>query len=271
MRRIGINTAVVADHLPRIGPVKCRLPNHGVFVLMSEGDDHLVNSIFWNGWEAYEPETVPFFCRLAMKARCVADIGAHIGFYSLLAASTNRNATVLAFEPLQQAYNRLLKNVKANRLSNVNCYNLAVGDTNGTGQLFHVAKGGIPSNSSLSDRFLKRGNEEYSAQNIDVVTFDDFVRAQQIPRVDLIKLDTEGTEHLALKGMKKTLQEHRPTIFCEVLKGMGNEEYLEACLRPLGYSYYWLSAKGPDRVSKIEGRSTEWNYIFTVEKLEDLK
>lgn len=87
--------------------------------------------MFWLGWQVYEPETAPIFFQLASRARVTLDVGAYVGFYSLLAAHANPAGRVLAFEPLPANLQRLRDNVARNRLANVECIGAAVSDSEG--------------------------------------------------------------------------------------------------------------------------------------------
>jgi len=79
---------------------------------------------------------VPVFLQLATSARVILDVGAYVGFYTVLAALTNPSAQVYAFEPHPNAYERLLRNVQINHLANVECRRVAVGESEGASQLF---------------------------------------------------------------------------------------------------------------------------------------
>jgi hypothetical protein len=100
-----------------------------------------------------------------------------------------------------------------------------------------------------------------------VITLDSFIRDRGLTKVDLIKIDTEGTEPQVLRGMGETLRRDRPTIICEVLKGFGTERELQEMLCHYGYRYYLLTRDGPTLRETIEGQPDDrWelrNYLFT--------
>lgn len=263
LRTVRRDSAFAVEHLPRVGLVRCELPNGAVLRLRSAGDDWIPNRIFWRGVEGYEPEAVPVFLRLARDARVIVDVGAYIGLYSLAAALTNPKARVVAFEPLPPVYERLVANVAENRAVRVECVPSAVGERPGTAEFFRVAAPGLPSSSSLSFEFMS-GYDSLVRSPVEVVTLDAFCDEHGIDGVDLIKVDTESTEPAVLRGMPKVLERDRPAILCEVLPGHGVEGDLEAILRPLGYSFYLLEARGPKRMESIVANPTWHNYLFTV-------
>src|SRR5512132_611956 len=116
-----ITPEFVVRHLHRAGVARCALPNGRVLKLWSRGDDWVCTQIYWKGLSGYEPETVPVFLRLAASAQVIFDVGAYVGFYTVLAGLANPSARVYAFEPHPNAYGRLLRNVKTNHLVNVEC------------------------------------------------------------------------------------------------------------------------------------------------------
>jgi FkbM family methyltransferase len=258
---LGVRSELAIRHLHRAGNVRCRLPNGRVLRLWSRGDDWVSNQIYWNGLPGYEPETVPVFLRLAREARVIFDIGAYVGLYTVLAAHMNPAAEVYAFEPHPYAYDRLLRNVTLNRLSNVQCFRAAVGEADTSAQLY-CGPGEMPTSSSLSADFMRR-NGPLRGVPVTVVTIDEFVRKCGIGRVGLVKIDTESTEPQVLRGMIEILRRDRPFIIAEVLRDRGSEEPLSKILHPLGYRFYLLTPSGPQLVERIRGHSEWLNYLFS--------
>jgi FkbM family methyltransferase len=226
-------------------------------------DDWVSNQVFWRGWRGYEPETSPLFFRLAAHAAVTLDVGAYVGFFSLLAGHANPRARVYAFEPLAAAFERLGQNIARNALSNVEAVAAAVADAAGKLDFFHApTKAGIPCSSSLSYEFMA-GTENLRKTAVPVLRLDDFVREKGLERVDLLKIDTESTEPAVLAGALTTLERHRPNIICEVLRGRGAERRLEEILAPLGYRHYLLTPDGPAPRERIEGHPDWLNYLFS--------
>ena len=252
---------LVVRHLHRFGPVSSRLPNGRRLRLWSLADDWVSNLVFWRGWRAYEPETAPLFFRLAARASLTLDVGAYVGFYSLLAGHANPEGRVLAFEPLPAIHERLRGNVARNRLDNVACVAAAAGREDGRAALYHVSRG-LPSSSSLSRPFM--GTCDVTATPVEVVRLDRLLAERGVARVDLVKIDTESTEPDVLAGMREVLGRDRPTIVCEVLAGRGSEAALTELLAPLGYAFHLLTPSGPVRRQRVEGHPAWLNYIFSV-------
>ena len=79
----GWRPETVVKHLPRVGLMEVTLPDGLVLRLDSSGEDWIPTQLFWHGWLAYEPEVTPLFFKLA-QGRRGADVGAHIGFFTVL-------------------------------------------------------------------------------------------------------------------------------------------------------------------------------------------
>ncbi len=263
----GYESEFIIKHLHKVGRVKRELPNGRTLSLWSRADDWVTNQIFWRGWDGYESETTPLFFRLASRAQVTIDVGAYVGYYTLLAAHANPQGRVYAFEPMPDTYERLRKNIAMNSLSNVECFCKAVGEKEGAAKFFYTA-GLLPCSSSLSFDFMQTASG-LCVSDVDVLALDRFVSERELQRVDLIKIDTESTEPQVLLGMAETLRRDRPFIICEVL-GRGSEQALEEILRPLGYRYYLITPKGLDLRARIEGHPVWLNYLFTPLGLEEI-
>ena len=80
----------------------------------------------------YEPEITSPFIPEIEKSEVFIDVGANIGYYSLLAAKimNNNNKVIMSFEPVHETYRRLKKNISVNNVSNIKSYNVALGNAN---------------------------------------------------------------------------------------------------------------------------------------------
>ena len=254
----------LVKHLPRTGVTAVKLPNGRTLKLEADGEEWIPTQLFWRGWQGYEPETSRLFYELAKSAGTVIDVGAHGGFYSLLASLANPHARVIAFEPLARVFASLERNVSLNALENVSCFSAAVGATSGV-QDFFFPDEDQPVSSSLRSEMLIATFPAESIKHVPVpvITLDQFVAEQGITKVDLIKLDTERTEHDVLAGARELLERDRPHIICEVWPDAGNQKQLENILRPLGYRFYQLLPERPIERAEIVGSDEFLNYLFT--------
>ena len=261
LRATGLRSEMIVKHLHRIGTVHSELPNGRTLRLWSRADDWVSNQVYWRGWQGYEPETAPLFFRVASRARVTLDVGAYVGFFTLIAGHANHKGRVFAFEPLPDAYERLRSNVALNKLTNVLTVPSAVGEVDGRADFF-CADSHMPCSSSLSYEFMSSADSLRSIP-VPVIKLDTFVRENRVQGVDLMKIDTESTEPQVLNGMIETIRRDRPVIFCEVLKQRGSEALLQEIIRYINYRAYLLTPDGPDLRDRVEGHPEWLNYLFT--------
>jgi len=192
----------IARYVPRTGTVEVALPDGRLLHMHSRGDDDIARPLFWRAWAGHEPETAQLFYELAGSARVTLDIGAHVGYFTLLASHANPAGRVYAFEPLARIRERLEHNVLLNGAANVTCSALAIGSPAGVAEFFHMREG-LPSSSSLSGSFMRSiaSREELTSSMVEVVEMDDFVESYELVGVDLVKVDTETTEAAVFRGM----------------------------------------------------------------------
>jgi len=152
----------------------------------------------WFGWLYafnYEPETRRVFEEIVRPGMTVVDIGANIGYYSLLAAKlVGDRGKVYAFEPDPAYYTLLKKNTAINRLNGIiEPFNIAIGDREKKSILYL--------GQSTGTSFFKIKDITGQKVNVDVLPLDRFFAEKNWPRVDVIKIDIEGAEKIALEGM----------------------------------------------------------------------
>ncbi|HEX2053873.1 MAG TPA: FkbM family methyltransferase [Actinomycetota bacterium] len=261
----GLQVGALAQLLPRTGLVEAAMPGGGSLRLWSLADDDIAAHVFWEGWAGHEPETAHEFYRRASSARVTLDIGAHVGYFSVLAGLANPSSRVFAFEALDAVYQRLTKNVSLNRLENVTCMQLAVGREVGRARFYHVPRG-IPSSSSLSGNFMEKvvRDQPVVSTEVSVTTVDSFLDSRELSGVDLVKIDTEGTEDQVLEGMVRTLERDRPAIICEVVEADVGAR-AEHILAGFGYDFFLLTSEGPSTRAHMEPHPQFRNFLCLAE------
>lgn len=228
--------------LPPVGSHDLTAPDGTHFRYVADLDDQLARSLVWRGFGTWEATTVPLFYQLAAQARGLLDIGAYTGIYTLLACTANPSLRAVAFEPNPQMYAKLVRNLRANGLAGrVSAEPVAVLDVEGSVTLT------IPADTTAATVVAETGEASPAAtsQRIRVPA----VRAQdRVPRdmpVDLVKVDVEGAELPALRGLARVLAEHQPSVFVECLGGTTFPDVQEL-LADFGYRhFYYLGPDGP--------------------------
>jgi FkbM family methyltransferase len=187
----------------------------------------------WDG--SYELEVQRVLQERLKPGSVLYDVGANIGFYSLLAARLG--AQVFAFEPDVPNAESLERHVRLNSLgAKIEVIRAAVFSTSGFVAL-------EPADSARGHGNAHVGtNTEHSNPMIQVpcTTLDDFAREHIVP--DTIKIDVEGAESNVLAGAEKLFTHYRPHLICEV-HDTANASFVDAWLKTRAYELHWLDAK----------------------------
>jgi FkbM family methyltransferase len=184
----------------------------------------------WLG--SYELSKVRLFASTIRSGMTVFDIGAHAGYYTLIASKlVGGSGHVVAFEPAPRNVRYLRRHLSLNHVSNVTVLEVAVSDRAGVGR-FDVGAG------SYLGRLDPAGT-----MDVRTTTLDELVTGGSVPSPHFLKLDIEGAESDALVGAAAILREARPAIF---LATHGSEVH-NSCLsilRRSGYSVQALDHRG---------------------------
>lgn len=155
---------------------------------------------YWLG--TYELDEQKLFERVVKKGDVVFDIGAHVGFYTLLAAELVGNeGKVFSFEPLPRNIFYLKKHIEINNYKNIKIFEVAVSESSGTASFSASGK-------TFLGQFSKSGELE-----VRTIALDDLINSGEILPPDVIKIDVEGAEAAVLKGAVSLLMTHHPHIF----------------------------------------------------------
>lgn len=252
---------VIHRHLHKVGTTTVFLPQGQPLRMRANADDGVSNDLFWGGWDGYEPEVTPDFYERARSARVTLDVGAHVGFYAVLAGIANPAGKVYAFEPLPPIFARLQSNVLLNELANVECIQTVVSDRRGEIDFYYSTETELPSSSSTSLEFMKDGSK-LTNRRLATIPIDEVVAERGIVGVDLVKIDTETTEPQVLAGMAALLERDRPAIICEVLAGFDVETRLDALVAQHRYVRFLMTDTGLVPRDCIIADKTWKNWLF---------
>jgi FkbM family methyltransferase len=166
----------------------------------------------------------------------VYDIGANVGFYSLLASViVGKTGNVYSFEPFPENLRELRKHLEMNHIANCTVIDAAVSCADGEATF-----------DASGDRCMGHLAESGSLR-VKTVTLDGMVSRKEILPPDLMKIDIEGAEFECLQGASRVIQEYRPIIF---LATHGKEVH-SACSEALTKWNY--------RLTSLDGKSAEFS------------
>jgi FkbM family methyltransferase len=150
------------------------------------------------------------------------DIGANVGFYSLLASKLVASGKVYAFEPAPRNLSYLRKHLAINRVANVEILELAVSDRNGISS-FEIEESGFMGHLSGGGQIT-----------VPTATLDSLVEEGKVLPPDYVKMDIEGAELQALRGAARTFQRFHPVLFLAT-HGQDLEKECRHLLESWGY------------------------------------
>jgi len=186
----------------------------------------------WLGtYEAYFQDIV---AREVDSTGVFYDIGANVGFYTLLASMLIAPGTVFAFEPLPTNIDYLRKHLALNGIKNVDVLEVAVSDN--VGSFFFQEEA-----TRAMGRLQADGN-----RRVQTVTLDALIQKGRVAPPNYIKMDIEGAEVQALLGARQCFEKYKPKLF---LATHGNEVH-EDCvgiLRAWNYEFCPIGQSSPDR------------------------
>ena len=230
-----------------------------------------------------EPEMV-LLPHLLGDSSVAIDVGANYAYYTVRMAQLSTQGKVFAFEPIPFTHQVCKKIIEKFRLNNVALFQLGVGESEQT-LTFEVPiqkAGSISAGQAhMGGRNNKRaGKEKYhpfdKVQTFEckVISIDKFL--PDLKRVDFIKIDIEGAELFALKGMKGILSKFKPALLIEccpfMFEGFGIKEIdLKNFIEEAGYETFALEPSSkrlvPHLTTLVDG-----NYILLHrERLKDYK
>ncbi len=187
---------------------------HGHLFWLDLEDGTLSRHYFIN--REYEAYQVALVERITLPGMTFVDVGAHIGYFSLIASrQVGERGHVIAFEPAPGNYALLLKNIKANRVENVRAVDAAALSYAGTAQLY-LSGTNFGDHRVFDGQDEARFGERGRRPKIEVpaVRVDDILREERLT-ADIIKVDVQGAEMETFSGMQEALRSEEVVLFFE--------------------------------------------------------
>jgi FkbM family methyltransferase len=163
----------------------------------------------------YEIPIQKIFAQYLKGGDTFYDIGANVGFFSIIAAKLVGNTgKVYAFEPGSGNAHSVRHNAQLNNFSQIEVIAKAVSHTSGSGQLL-LAKYSGGHTLAIADAPPDLAGEV----TVDLVSIDDLIAQNKIKPPNFVKVDVEGAELDVLKGMTETIKTYQPTVIYEIDDG----------------------------------------------------
>jgi FkbM family methyltransferase len=229
--------------------------------------------------QLYEPETTALVHSLLQPGDGFIDIGAHVGFFTILAAHfVGPAGRVYCFEPDRANYQHLLSHLALNGLENVFPFPWAVGSQSKVVDFFFNADndGGHALWNPGLHPFNEQSRQKQETHRAFQFKLDDLFRAAAPGSIKLIKIDTEGNEPHVLRGAQGFLRSARvPAIIAEVNQfGLeqlkSSEKEMRDLMGSLGYVPYLLKEGMPTRLAPDQFYQSQYvfNLLFVSSELQ---
>ena len=161
-----------------------------------------------------DPNEFSFLSNFLKPGMCVIDIGANEGLFTLFFRKrVGASGRVIALEPSERELIHLRRNLRINRLVDVDIIPLAVGDHVGRAKL-NIAQAEHAGHNALGTPAAPWVSVVEEA-DVELTTLDVLAETRRWPRIDLIKMDIEGSELNALRGADELLTRDRPVLLIE--------------------------------------------------------
>jgi FkbM family methyltransferase len=213
----------------------------------------------------FETSTSDIVTKLLRIGDTAVDVGANIGYFSLLFGQCVGPAgKVFAYEPVPALYQKLTHNLALNDFSHVFTSELALSDQSGKAE-FHIGPSENTGLSSLRASQKSSGSIPVSLAEFDSLNLD-------TTRLRLIKIDVEGAELKVIRGMLHTLRIRRPYLIVEItdrfLRDLGDSaEALLSTLTELRYRCFMIGNNGVVEINSYASAVPEqWNALFVPEE-----
>ena len=188
------------------GYVLKKLKNSSVSMILNASDTGISQELMRKG--SHEPLSTKILMENLHEGMSIADVGANLGYFALQEAKVvGPKGVVYAIEPIPQNFFLLRHNVALNNLKNIQVFNLAIGDEDGSLDLF------LSYASNWASAFKTPINID---QKITVPSkrLDTFLKDKG--KVDLVRMDVEGYETKIVDGMEETLKQKNLMLFIEI-------------------------------------------------------
>jgi len=222
-------------------------------------------SLLIHGCYIHEKLRTELFKTQIRQGMTVIDLGADIGYYTLLAAKlVGKNGGVFAFEPAPDNYALLTKNIALNGYKNVVPVQKAVSSENGQLKLF------LCDYESMLSNLYTSYDERGKFVMVDTIPLDEFFRDKDLP-IDFIKMDVEGAEMATLEGMTNIIEKNRNLkilveVHADLLRkaGSSREEFLNKLIG-YGFKLYAINER-ENRIETFDATSfpkaySDWDLV----------
>lgn len=242
-----------------------------------QGDSSVFTMLSRDG--VYEPWIAKLFQSIILEDFFCFDIGANIGVLSVEMSQLATKGQVFSFEPFTKSFTYLCHNIKQNNISNVKIYNIALANFNGTSNIKSTdnfdGEAQLIFTQDLSTSINKIDLPDASNNITNVYKLDDWVKKNNVDRIDLLKVDIEGAEILFLEGASEVISRYKPDLVIELnpnaLKSVSQANHRDLFLKLKSlYPKIYLIRREDGRIIRLSSDAQLMGLMLTGHNVEDL-
>lgn len=214
-------------------------------------------SLYFDG--IYEPDETAVYKHLIQEGMVVGDVGANIGYFSILFSDMVGDGLVYSFEPEETNFEVLNKNISLNGVENIRAENKALSSGEDKINLYkHPTNPGGHSIHKDGVLPFEQFPDEGEVSSVDSSTFDKYFSSQDRTTPDFVKIDVEGGEPNVLYGMKDTLNS-TPILSIEYAPQLWTEDPDDVFNYLLSYGYQLFEIRSGGDIVPVS-KETILNY-----------
>jgi FkbM family methyltransferase len=232
----------------------------GVKMLCDPADQRIAPIEILN-FNFYEKTDFEMVKKVIKGSSVIFDIGANIGWYTINISKDRPAARIYAFEPIPKTFGYLKKNLDLNMTKNVHAFNFGFSEKEQKTEFYYYPEGS--GNASMTNL---TGSDNMEKIVCTVKNLDNFCSENKV-RPDFIKCDVEGAELFVFRGGIRTLKQHKPIIFTELLRKWSakfnyHPNDLIGLLRDIGYRCFTAKDKRFIEFSTVTTDTVENTFFF---------
>jgi FkbM family methyltransferase len=168
-------------------------------LMAGNSEDLIQGYVYFFG--IWEPNLTSFVVRRlsSLSRRTFVDVGANVGYFSLLVAKYMPAGNVVSIEPFPSIHSKLRKNVELNEFRNVRTIQCAVAEAECEVDMFHAGAANEGATTSV------RGTFATDPVRVPAKPLSELLTAAEIQSIRLVKIDVEGAEHSVVRGMRSMI------------------------------------------------------------------